>query len=59
MLCATCGSYYRLTKFHNDITDCEDCAGVISVDEDISLEIANILRPSGKVQAHIEDREDE
>jgi len=48
--CVSCGNYYRLNAFHNDLYDCQDCIGVL-VESPEDLDINNIVNPSGKVQA--------
>lgn len=45
--CVSCGSYYRLTRFHKDSRNCEDCVQPLH-DEELELEIQQILHPSGK-----------
>lgn len=52
--CNTCGVYYRLTPFHKDRLNCEDCAYLLpnyTPDEDSDVDIKTILNPSGKTAA--------
>jgi hypothetical protein len=51
--CATCGAYYRLTSFHKDNINCEDCAYILpksTIDEEEEYEIHQILHPGSKTE---------
>lgn len=52
--CCTCGSYYRLTAYHKDRLNCEDCAYLVPkyrLDEESEVDIHNIVNPSAKTAA--------
>ena len=61
MICVSCGVHYKLTKFHNDLYDCEDCAGVvIELEHDeISQIVDGLVNRSCRTQPHIVDPEDD
>lgn len=54
-VCATCGSYYRLTPFHKDSVNCEECAYILptssGLDEESEFEIQRIIHPGCKTAA--------
>lgn len=55
-LCNNCGSYYRLSAYHNDTEKCEDCSCAlprIVLDEESEQDIYSLLHPSGKTAAVI------
>lgn len=52
--CSTCGAYYRLTPYHKDRLNCEDCAYLLpdfQLDEESEMEIKSIVNPSCKTAA--------
>lgn len=55
--CRTCGAYYRITAFHQDYLNCEDCSHLVDtiVDVDSEYEIQSIINPSGKTAAHLNE----
>lgn len=61
-VCATCGSYYRLTHFHKDAVNCEECAYILpnstGLDEESEFEIQQIVHPSCKTSAIRYDDDD-
>lgn len=49
--CATCGAYYRLTPYHKDRINCEDCAYLLpdfQLDAESEEDIRSIVNPSCK-----------
>jgi hypothetical protein len=59
--CAVCGSYFRISRYHTDTLNCEDCSGHKYIDDpEIELEIQQILHPSGKTASirYDEDSQD-
>ncbi len=49
--CVTCGSYFKLSKFHKDERNCMDCIDQLYTDDldlELELDIQQILHPSGK-----------
>lgn len=61
-ICVTCGGYYRLTAFHKDKMNCEDCAYLLpnssSLDEESEFEIQQIIHPNGKTAPVRYDEDD-
>ena len=60
--CSTCGAYYRLTAYHKDNQNCEDCAYTAPryiVDAESEEEIQQILNPGAKTAAVRYDEEEE
>lgn len=52
--CSTCNNYYRLSAYHNDPENCEDCSTILPkyyVDSESDLDIYNILHPQARTEA--------
>lgn len=59
--CCTCGAYYRLTAFHKDNLNCEDCAysgPKYIIDQESDIDIQQIIHPSNKTAAIRYDDDD-
>lgn len=57
MICTACGSHF----FKDQYTDgkyCFNCSDVI-LDEDISDDVFEVMNPTGKTRAYIEDADDQ
>jgi len=58
-ICCSCGEYYRMSQFHTDNYDCQNCSNVILKpyipEEESDVDIRIMINPSGKTAAHIED----
>lgn len=58
MNCRYCGTAFKLTKFHVEVSTCLDCSGItddLSIDdEELKVEIWNLRNPTGKIKAIFE-----
>ena len=58
MICVSCGSHF----FKDQYTDgkyCFNCSDVLLDDEDISDDVFEVMNPTGKTKAYIEDADDQ
>lgn len=59
MICVLCGQHFFKDKF-NPSLECMDCQDVIyqADEDDISDDVFEIMNPTGKTKAYIEDADD-